>query len=51
MCGLFNFDKNLPTLVHIYSKKDLSPVKQFQMDPFMFFHFSNGYSNDKEIVV
>ena len=51
LSGLFNFNRSIPVLVHVYSKKDLTLVKQFEMEPFMVFHFSNGYSNEKEIVV
>lgn len=40
-------DQSLPTLIHIYSKKDLSFVKTLEVDPFMVFHFSNGFSNEK----
>ena len=45
------FDQSLPTLIHIYSKKDLSFVKTLEVDPFMVFHFSNGFSNEKQIVL
>ena len=45
------FDESLPVLMHIYKKEDLSFVKTIETEPFFIFHFTNGYSTDKKIVV
>lgn len=45
------FDENLPVLIHIFRKKDLSHVKTIETEPFFIFHFANGFSTDKKIVV
>ena len=45
------YDEKLPILVHIFKKETLEHVKTIETGPGYVFHFTNGFSNEEEIVL
>ena len=45
------FNENLPKLVHIFRKEDLSHVRTIETPASYVFHFTNGFSVEKKVIV